>query len=64
MVGVTPHQYVRRARLREAAARLLTEPGTILEIALDCGFDDISTFNRAFRAEFRTAPRLFRQAPQ
>jgi AraC-like DNA-binding protein len=64
IVGVTPHQYVRRARLREAAVRLLTEPGTILEIALDCGFDDISTFNRAFRAEFRKAPRLFRRASQ
>jgi AraC family transcriptional regulator len=64
IVGVTPHQYVRRARLREAAVRLLTEPGTILEIALDCGFDDISAFNRAFRAEFRDAPRLFRHAPQ
>jgi AraC family transcriptional regulator len=64
IVGVTPHQYVRRARLRESAVRLLTERGTILEIALDCGFEDISTFNRAFRAEFGNAPRLFRQAPQ
>jgi AraC family transcriptional regulator len=62
VAGVTPHQYVRRARLREAAVRLLTEPGTILDIALDCGFNDVSSFNRAFRAEFRDAPRRFRRA--
>lgn len=60
VTGVTPHQYVIRARLREAATRLATEPSKILDIALDCGFGDISNFNRAFRAEFGMAPRAFR----
>lgn len=59
LTGVTPHQYVLRARLREAALRLV-EPGKILEIALDCGFSDVSNFNRAFRAEFGVSPRTFR----
>jgi AraC family transcriptional regulator len=60
LTGLTPHQYVRRARLREAATRLLTEPGKVLDVALDCGFGDVSNFNRAFRAEFGGSPRMFR----
>jgi AraC family transcriptional regulator len=59
VTGLTPHQYVLRTRLREAARRL-AEPVRILDIALDCGFGDISNFNRSFRAEFGVSPRAFR----
>ena len=62
LTGLTPHQYVRRARLREAATQLLTESGKVLDVALDCGFGDVSNFNRAFRAEFGVSPRVFRHA--
>jgi len=58
--GVTPHQYVLRARLRQAALRLTQEPGRILDVALDCGFADVSNFNRTFRAEFGVSPRVYR----
>jgi AraC family transcriptional regulator len=61
LTGVTPHQYVLRARLRAAAMRLAIEPAKVLDIALDCGFGDVSNFNRAFRAEFRVSPRVYRQ---
>jgi AraC-like DNA-binding protein len=60
VTGVTPHQYVLRARLREAATRLTADPSKVLDVALDCGFGDVSNFNRAFRAEFGDAPRRFR----
>jgi len=60
LAGLTPHQYVLRARLRAAAVRLAAGPAKILDIALDCGFGDISNFNRAFRAEFGVSPRAFR----
>jgi AraC family transcriptional regulator len=60
LTGLTPHQYVLRVRLREAAMRLASEPGKILDIALDCGFGDVSNFNRAFRAEFGVSPRAYR----
>ena len=62
VTGATPHQIVRRTRLRQAASRLLAEPGQVLEIALECGFGDVSNFNHAFRAEFGVSPRQFRQA--
>jgi AraC-like DNA-binding protein len=58
--GVTPHQYLLRARLRAAALRLITEPVRIIDIAYDCGFGDLSNFNRAFRAEFGMSPRAYR----
>jgi AraC-like DNA-binding protein len=60
LTGLTPHQYVLRARLRTAAAHLAAEPGKILDIALDSGFSDVSNFNHAFRAEFGVSPRIFR----
>jgi AraC-like DNA-binding protein len=61
LVGVTPHQYVLRARLRHAAVRLVREAGSVLDVALDCGFGDISNFNQAFRTEFGVSPRVYRR---
>lgn len=60
LTGVTPHQYILRARLREAAMRLVEESTKVLDIALDCGFCDVSNFNHAFRAEFGVSPRAYR----
>lgn len=61
ITGLTPHRYVMRMRLRRAAALLLRDDRSVLEIALDCGFGDISNFNRSFRAEFGISPRAFRR---
>jgi len=61
ITGVTPHQYVLRARLRHASVRLVRESGSVLDIALDCGFGDASNFTRAFRAEFGMSPTPYRQ---
>lgn len=62
ITGVTPHQYVLRARLRDAALRLAQDRDTVLDTALDSGFGDLSNFNRAFRAEFGVSPRRYRSA--
>jgi AraC family transcriptional regulator len=59
VTGITPHQYVLRARLREAAIRVTGDDEKIVDIAFDCGFGDVSNFNRAFRAEFGLSPRAF-----
>ena len=61
LTGVTPHQYVLRARLRAAAVRLVRESGSVLDIALDCGFGDVSNFTRAFRSEFGVSPGRYRE---
>lgn len=65
ITGLTPHQYILRTRLREAAARIAAErsfvkPAKVLDVALDCGFGDVSNFNRSFRAEFGESPKVFR----
>ncbi|HEX6642213.1 MAG TPA: helix-turn-helix domain-containing protein, partial [Thermoanaerobaculia bacterium] len=41
-----------RTRLREAAMRLATNDQRVIDVALDCGFGNLSNFNRTFRAEF------------
>jgi AraC family transcriptional regulator len=64
VTGVTPHQFILRTRLREAAGRLARERTRVIDVALDAGFGDISNFNRAFRAEFAAAPEAYRQARQ
>jgi len=61
VTGVTPHQWVLRARLRDAAVRLRSTRAPVTEIALDVGFDDLSNFIRTFRAEFGVSPRHYRR---
>jgi AraC family transcriptional regulator len=60
LTGVTPHQYVRRTRLRNAAAQLVGSRAKVLNIALNSGLGDVSDFNRAFRKEFGVSPRVYR----
>jgi AraC-like DNA-binding protein len=60
VVGLTPHQFLLRRRLREAALRLRTTTGPVLDIALDAGFGDLSNFNHTFRAAFGATPTKYR----
>ncbi len=62
LTGATPRQYLLRTRLRRAAMRLKKESTRIIDIALDCGFGDVSNFNRVFRAEFGLSPRSYRRS--
>ena len=62
LTGTTPHQLVLRGRLRRAAVRLETEASRIIDVALSSGFEDVSNFNKAFRAEFGATPTAYRRA--
>ena len=55
-LGVTPHQYVLQARIREAQRQLATGRAEISEVALRLGFSDQSHFSRAFRKITGTTP--------
>ena len=62
VLGVTPHQYLVRSRLRRAA-RMLTDGGrSITDVALEVGFGDLSNFVRTFHRAAGVSPRGFRQA--
>jgi AraC-like DNA-binding protein len=61
VLGVTPHQYLVRARLRRAAGLLADDERPITEIALEVGFNDLSNFVRTFHRAAGVSPRRFRQ---
>jgi AraC family transcriptional regulator len=62
VLGVTPHQYLVRSRLKRAA-RLLAEPErSITDISLDVGFGDLSNFVRTFHRAAGVSPRAYRRA--
>jgi AraC family transcriptional regulator len=63
VVGVTPGQYMLRMRLHRAAVRLRRTDDTIAAVALDSGFDDLSTFNRHFRRATGLTPGAYRAQP-
>ena len=61
-LGVTPHQYLVRSRLRHAARRLAEDDSAITDIAYDVGFADLSNFVRTFHRAAGVSPLKFRQA--
>jgi AraC-like DNA-binding protein len=61
-LGVTPHQYLVRSRLRHAARLLPDESRAITDIAYDVGFGDLSNFVRTFHRAAGVSPRGFRKA--
>ncbi|UTD27623.1 helix-turn-helix transcriptional regulator [Bradyrhizobium sp. WD16] len=60
VLGVSPHQYLVRARLRHAARLLADEERAITDIAYDVGFGDLSNFVRSFRRAAGVSPSGFR----
>jgi AraC-like DNA-binding protein len=62
VVGVTPHQYLLRARLRKAARMLAADETPVTEVALEAGFADLSNFVRSFHRVAGVPPRQFRHA--
>ncbi len=62
VLGVTPHQYLVRSRLRRAARMLADGAHSISDVAFDVGFGDLSNFVRTFHRAAGVSPRRFRQA--
>jgi len=62
VLGVTPHQYLVRSRLKHAAKLLAQEETPVTDVALDVGFADLSNFVRTFRRAAGVSPRGFRKA--
>jgi AraC-like DNA-binding protein len=62
VLGVTPHQYLVRSRLRHAARLLADNDSSITDVAYDVGFGDLSNFVRTFHRAAGVSPLRFRQA--
>jgi AraC-like DNA-binding protein len=61
VLGVTPHQYLVRARLRQAARLLAEGDRAVTDIAFAVGFGDLSNFVRSFHRAAGVSPRGFRR---
>lgn len=61
VVGLPPHAFIKRARLRNAAINIASSDQSILEVAMRAGFSDVSSFNAAFKKQFGSSPRTVRQ---
>jgi len=54
-------QYLKDYRLTMAARLLLASDESILMIAEEVGFDNLSYFNRAFKKKYAMTPREYRK---
>ncbi len=58
--GETPHQFVTRLRLEEAARQLRATDQTVLQIALGVGFESASHFSVQFKRGYGVTPLAYR----
>ncbi|HEY2775273.1 MAG TPA: AraC family transcriptional regulator [Candidatus Binatia bacterium] len=61
VLGVTPHQYLVRSRLRRAARLLAEEERSVTDVAYEVGFGDLSNFVRTFHRAAGISPLGFRR---
>ena len=59
-IGMTPGQFVEKARVEAARRRLEESPHGLKTIAADCGFGSADTMRRAFLRTLRVAPVAYR----
>lgn len=60
--GLTPSQYIAKARIAAASTLLGETERTVADIGLACGFADHSSFTRAFRKVAGVSPTQFRES--
>lgn len=59
--GITFHQYLTNIRLERACILLEEGEKSMTQIALECGFESSSYFNRCFQKAFSTTPRQYQK---
>ncbi len=60
-VGESPAQYMGKLKMTYAANLLEHSEKSILEIALDCGYESLSSFNHRFTAQYGISPSTYRK---
>ena len=61
-VGMPPIQYLKRLRIQKAALLLGSTDDKVIDIALSCGFTDMSYFSRAFKESRGMTPKEYRNS--
>ncbi len=57
---VTPTEYINRIRLEQTTILLETTDDSILDIMLECGFNNVSHFNQLFKKNYGLTPSRYR----
>ena len=60
--GLSTGDYLKQRRLAAALQKLRTTSDKIVTLCHDCGFSDVSNFNRAFRKALSQSPSEYRKA--
>jgi AraC-like DNA-binding protein len=60
LLGESPLTYVARCRMQLGARLLETTDDTVLQVALNAGYESEAAFNRAFKREFDPPPARYR----
>lgn len=60
-IGTTPIQYLRQYRIQQAALQLTQTRDKISDIAISCGFQDMSYFTKVFREIMGFTPSEYRK---
>ena len=58
--GQSFHQYLNQVRLERAADLLINTSMPVLNIAFECGYSNVTYFNRVFRRKFSVSPTEYR----
>ncbi len=58
--GISFSDYVKRHRINEACYALQNTDKTVLQVALDCGFESLRSFNRNFKSIVGRTPSEYR----
>lgn len=62
VIGETPFQFINRLRLQRATTFLMMNQRlSVSELAVQCGYTDISVFSRNFKQHFGTSPTSWRK---
>ena len=60
-MGMSFINYLNDYRLETAANKLRATDDNILEIAIACGFNNLSYFNRSFKKKYKITPGKYRK---
>jgi len=60
-LGQTFHEYLNAVRIKRAEELLMLPAKSIISIALDCGFQNVTYFNRIFARQHRMSPTQYRK---
>ncbi|MCR4853450.1 MAG: response regulator [Prevotella sp.] len=64
VTGNTANNYIARIRMDRAARMLKNSDRNIGEVAMKCGFDDVSYFSRVFKQTYECTPSQYRKEAQ